>query len=173
MGISFQLQQVLYKFFFWFGQILFNLARMFAAQHASFNVSTDHLFDNLESGKRNYCFGKIACKKSSILVPKNLYEPCSNAFLGAFFALCGRGIQPPLNACVVVGIIKALILFSINYIVVHPVLFFNKWSFWSGMTDVYLRYKLNRLNSSIRSQCEPPNRGTQRWFPPKCTENTF
>ena len=41
------------------------------------------------------------------------------------------------------------------------------------MTDVYLRYKLNRLNSSIRSQCEPPNRGTQRWFPPKCIENTF
>ena len=31
------------------------------------------------------------------------------------------------------------------------------------MTDVYSPYKLNRLNSSIRSQCEPPNRGTQRW----------
>ena len=33
LGISFKLQQVLYKFFSWFGQILFNLARMFAAQH--------------------------------------------------------------------------------------------------------------------------------------------
>ena len=31
------------------------------------------------------------------------------------------------------------------------------------MTGVYLPYKLNRLNSFIRSQCEPPNRGTQRW----------
>ena len=31
---------------------------------ASFKVSTDHLFDNLESGKRNYCFGKKVCKKS-------------------------------------------------------------------------------------------------------------
>ena len=123
---------------------------------ASFNVSTDHPFDNLESGKRNYCFGKIACKKSSILVPKTLYEPCSNALLGALFALCGRGIQPPLTACVVVRIIKALIFFSINYIVVHPVLVLNKWSFWRGMTDVDLPYKLNRLNSSIRNQYEPP-----------------
>ena len=35
--------------------------------------------------------------------------------------------------------------FSINWIVVHPVLFFNKWSFWSGMTDVYLPYKFNFL----------------------------
>ena len=94
---------------------------------ASFKVSTDHLFDNLESGKRNYCFGKKVCKKSGILDPKNLYEPCNNAFLGALFALCGRGIQLLLNACVVVRIIIALIFFfSINCIVVHPVLCFNK-----------------------------------------------
>ena len=47
------------------GQILFNLAPTFAAHHekkiflAFFKVSVDHeLFDNLESGKRSYCFGK-------------------------------------------------------------------------------------------------------------------
>ena len=45
-----KLQQVLYKWiFFRFGQILFNLARMF--------VAYNHLFDNLESEKRNFCFG--------------------------------------------------------------------------------------------------------------------
>ena len=61
----FKLQQVLHKFFFRFGQILFNLAGMFAVHHeksfvaASFKVSiTDHLFDNLKSGKRNHCFGE-------------------------------------------------------------------------------------------------------------------
>ena len=35
-----------------------------------FKVSVDHLFDNLESGKRNYCFGK-----SIEFWIKNLYEP--------------------------------------------------------------------------------------------------
>jgi len=49
---------------FRFGQILFNLARLFAAHHeksfvsAFFKVSIDHLFDNLESGKRNDYFDK-------------------------------------------------------------------------------------------------------------------
>ena len=52
--------------FFCFGHILFNLARMFAAHHeksfvpAFFKVSIDQLFHNLESGKRNYCFGKMS-----------------------------------------------------------------------------------------------------------------
>ena len=52
--------------FFCFGHTLFNLARMFAAHHekrfvpAFFKVSIDQLFDNLESGKRNYCFGKMS-----------------------------------------------------------------------------------------------------------------
>ena len=49
---------------FCFGQILFKLAHMFPAHHEKklcccvFKVSVDHLFDNLESGKKNYCFGK-------------------------------------------------------------------------------------------------------------------
>ena len=50
--------------FFCFGHTLFNLARMFGADHeknfvpAFFKVSIDQRLDNLESGKRNYCFGK-------------------------------------------------------------------------------------------------------------------
>ena len=32
------------------------------------------------------------------------------------------------------------------------------------MTDVYLPYKLNRLNSSIKSQCEPPKGKNKRWI---------
>ena len=67
------LQQVLYEsHFFCFDQILLNLARTstFAAHHeksfvpAFFKVSVDHLFDNLESGKRkNKLFGKKVWKK--------------------------------------------------------------------------------------------------------------
>ena len=51
-------------FVFFFFQILFNLARTFALHHeksfvpALFRVSIDRLFDDLQSGKRNYCFGK-------------------------------------------------------------------------------------------------------------------
>ena len=51
--------------FFHVGQILFSLAHSFAAHYEKrfvltfFEVSVDHhLFDNLESGKRSYCFGK-------------------------------------------------------------------------------------------------------------------
>ena len=55
-------QQVLQKWiFFRVGQILFNLACMSWKKLCSwvfFKVSIDHLFDNLESGKINYCFGK-------------------------------------------------------------------------------------------------------------------
>ena len=69
-----KLQQVLYEshFFFCFDQILLNLAHTstFAAHHeksfvpAFFKVSVDHLFDNLESGKRNNkLFGKKVWKK--------------------------------------------------------------------------------------------------------------
>jgi len=45
-----------------FGQILFNLARTFAAHHekssvpAFLKVSIDHLFDNLESEKKKLLF---------------------------------------------------------------------------------------------------------------------
>ena len=63
-----KLQQVLYKWIFCrFGQILSNLARMFAAHREKdfvptfSKVSTDHLVDNLESEKRNYCFAKKIC----------------------------------------------------------------------------------------------------------------
>ena len=52
--------QLLHKLiFFRFGQIVFNLARTFAAHHKesyvprSFKVAIDQLFDNLESGKKN------------------------------------------------------------------------------------------------------------------------
>ena len=119
LKLSLSYNKCFISFFFTFGQILFNLARMFAAQQEKrfvpcvfFKVSTDHLFDNLESGKRNYCFGKKVGKKSWILGPTNLYEPCNNAFVGALFALCRRGIQPPLNARVVFRIIIVLIFFN-------------------------------------------------------------
>ena len=39
---------------------------------AFFKVCINHLFDNLESGKRNYCFGKKVSKKSWILVQKSV-----------------------------------------------------------------------------------------------------
>ena len=74
-------------FFFRFGQILFNLAGMFAVHHeksfvpAYFKVSiTDHLFDNLNSGKRNYCFGKKVCTLVLNFGSKTLYEPSNNTF---------------------------------------------------------------------------------------------
>ena len=62
----FKLQQVLYKWnFFPVGQIIFNLACMFAGYHWQsfvpalfFKVSIAHLFDKCESRKRIYCFGK-------------------------------------------------------------------------------------------------------------------
>ena len=50
--------------FICFGQILFNLAHLFAAHHeksfvpAVLKVSIDYILDNLGFGKRNYCFGK-------------------------------------------------------------------------------------------------------------------
>ena len=71
------------EFFHRFGQIVFNLAHTFAARHEKrmvpvfFKVSVDQLFDNLESEKRNYCFGKTSGKSLGSLDPKNnLYEPC-------------------------------------------------------------------------------------------------
>ena len=105
LGIFLKLQQVLYKFFlFWSNRIQSRSLRFF-------KVSTDHLFDNLESGKKNYCFGKKVCKKSWILDPKICTNPIITHYLGASFALFGKGIQPLLNACVVVRIIIALNFF--------------------------------------------------------------
>ena len=84
-----KLQQSLYKWFF-FCQILFNLARKLAVHHersfvpAFLGVSIDHLFvDNLESGKRNprllLLFQKnVWTEKVMNFGSKNLYKPCSN-----------------------------------------------------------------------------------------------
>ena len=76
-----KLRQVLYTwFFFRFGRILFNLARTFAVRHGKklcpcfFEVPINHLFDNLESGNRNYSFGK-SLEKVLHFGFKNLYEP--------------------------------------------------------------------------------------------------
>ena len=61
-----------------FGQILFNLAQLFALHHeksfvpAFFKVSIDHLFDNLESGKRNYCFQKNSRKSLEFCIQKSV-----------------------------------------------------------------------------------------------------
>ena len=41
-----------------------------------FKASIDHLFDNLESGKKNYGFGK-SLEKVLNFGFKNLYEPCT------------------------------------------------------------------------------------------------
>ena len=67
--------------FFPVGQIVFNFTCMFAVHHwkgfvsGFFKVYIDHLFDNLASGKRNYCFGK-SLEKLLNSGSKNLYEPC-------------------------------------------------------------------------------------------------
>jgi len=64
--------------FFRFGQILFNLALTFAAHLEkdfvpSFpKVCIDHLFDNLESGKRKYCFGKKSAKSLEFWIQKSV-----------------------------------------------------------------------------------------------------
>ena len=54
-----------------------NLARLFAAYLKKaffffvFKVSTDHLFDNLESEKRNNCFGKKSGKRLGFWIQKS------------------------------------------------------------------------------------------------------
>ena len=84
-----KLLQVLYKWnVFCFGQILFNLVRTFEVhREKAFNcpcfskVNIDHLlsiFDNVESGKRNYCFGKKGWNKSWILDPKRSTNPVTS-----------------------------------------------------------------------------------------------
>ena len=71
LGYFLKLQQVLYKCFFFvlvksylISPVCLQPSTKKALFLASFKVSTDHLFDNLESGKRNYCFGKKVGKKS-------------------------------------------------------------------------------------------------------------
>ena len=61
-----------------FGQIVFDLTHLFAAHHensfvpAFFKVSIDHLCDNLESGKRNYCFQKNYRKSLEFWIQKSV-----------------------------------------------------------------------------------------------------
>ena len=81
------LQQVLYEsHFFCFDQILLNLAHTstFAAHHeksfvpAFFKVSVDHLFDNLESGKRNNkLFGKKSGQSLKFWIQKSVQILCA------------------------------------------------------------------------------------------------
>ena len=64
-------------------------------------VSTDHLVDNLESEKRNYCFAKKNLEKVLNFGSKNLYEPCDSfCFSNLHQQQCrsmgrGRGVCPP------------------------------------------------------------------------------
>ena len=79
-----KLQQVLcmWIFFSFWSQMFFNLACTFAVHCKKspvlvfFKASLDHLLDDPESGKRNYCFGKGLGKVLG-LESKNLYKPCT------------------------------------------------------------------------------------------------
>ena len=52
---------------------------MFAVHHEKklcscfFKVTIDHLFDNLESGKRNYCFGKKSGNSFELILEQRIY----------------------------------------------------------------------------------------------------
>ena len=65
-----------------FSQIVFNIGGRFATHHEkrfvpAFSRSIDHLMDNFESGKRNYCFG-TSLEKVSNFDPKICTNPLSN-----------------------------------------------------------------------------------------------
>ena len=103
MSFFWKLQQVHNRWnFFCVGQILFSLACISAVHHGKTFVpvfflkvwlSVDHLFDNFESWKRNYCFlWKTSGKSRS----KNPDEPCSQ--------LEGWGICPLLTKYDVIGV---------------------------------------------------------------------
>lgn len=103
MSFFWKLQQVHNRWnFFCVGQILFSLACISAEHHGKTFVpvfflkvwlSVDHLFDNFESWKRNYCFlWKTSGKSRS----KNPDEPCSQ--------LEGWGICPLLTKYDVIGV---------------------------------------------------------------------
>ena len=69
-------------FFFRFGQIFFNLARAFAAASREkfcscfFKVCIDHLFDNLQSGKKEIIVLEKSLEKALNFGFKNLYKSC-------------------------------------------------------------------------------------------------
>ena len=94
-SLEFFLMQ-LYKWnLFCFGQILFNLALMFAVHceknfvpaffKKKWKVCLDHLFDNLESGKINYCFGKKCGKSLELWIQKSVRTMCNRSDLFFFF----------------------------------------------------------------------------------------
>ena len=70
----------LYVFnFFWFWSNLIRFHSYVCSaprKKVLFLRCVDHLFDNLESGKRNYCFGK-SLEKVLNFGSQNLYEPCN------------------------------------------------------------------------------------------------
>ena len=80
---------------------------MFVAHHEKdfvptfSKVSTDHLVDNPESEKTNYCFAKKSLEKVLNFGSKNLYEPCDSfCFRNLHQQQCrsmGRGRAPSTN----------------------------------------------------------------------------
>ena len=65
------------SFLFCFRRILFNLGGRFAVHHEKRFVpallwSIDHLFDNFESGKKKYCFGKKSGKSLEFWIQKSV-----------------------------------------------------------------------------------------------------
>ena len=71
-----------------------------------FKVSVDHLFDNLESGKKNYCFGK-----SLEFWIKNLYEPwLVHVYLYTSFFSSSVNMPLLLNMCIATACLNELLL---------------------------------------------------------------
>ena len=71
------------RVFLRFGQILFNLVHTIAFYREKslfLRFLRSVLFDKLESGKRNYCFGKKVSKKSRILDPKICTNPVHSKY---------------------------------------------------------------------------------------------
>ena len=62
---------------FWYLISLIRLQRVMkkALFLCFFKVSVDQLFDNLESGKRNYCFGKVSGKSIEFWIKNTI---CTN-----------------------------------------------------------------------------------------------
>ena len=58
-----------------------------------FKVYVDHLFDNLKSGKRNYCFGKKSIDPKICMNPGSWIQCVSNVFdmlKSRFVLLCSK-----------------------------------------------------------------------------------
>ena len=91
------LQQVLYKgifFVFFVSNLIQPLPYVCSvprkkAWFLRFKASIDHLFDNLESGGRNYCFGKSSGKSLAFSIQKSVWTLlpalCVTSFFRCFF----------------------------------------------------------------------------------------